>query len=59
MKKTFLILLVGVSIGYWFGFKDSKVNEQNIAIRAINRVGGSSRDKVKSDIDGQMDSLEK
>lgn len=54
-----ILLVVGLVIGYSFGFKDAKAHDQNIAIRAIGKIGGGSRDKVKSNVDEQMKEAEK
>jgi hypothetical protein len=57
--KNIIILVVGLVAGYTFGFKDSKEHRDNIAVRAIGRIGGGSRDKVKSTVDDQMKEAEK
>jgi len=57
--KYAIILLVGLIAGYTFGFKDAKVHRENIAIRAIGKIGGGSRDKVKSTVDEQMKEAER
>lgn len=58
MQKI-IILVVGLIVGYTFGFKDSKTHRDNIAVRAIGKIGGGSRDKVKSTVDDQMKEAEK
>jgi hypothetical protein len=58
MRKVLFIFAIGAAAGYAFGFKDSKSHEENVAVRVINRVGGSSRDRVRSDVDAKMDSVE-
>ena len=59
MKKTLFLVLVGLTLGYWFGFNDAQVNTQNIAVRLINQVGGKTRETVRSNTDRELDSLEK
>ena len=59
MLKVILILFAGVCIGYWIGFDDAQVYSKPIYIRAIEAVGGKNRDRVRTDPDAQMDSLEK
>jgi hypothetical protein len=54
MKYVF-ILVVGVAIGYGYGFKDAQVNRKNVVARMVDRVGGSNRDEFRNDIDGRMD----
>ena len=57
--KSIIILVVGLVVGYTFGFKDSKQHEENIAVRAIGKIGGGSRDKVRSTVDEKMKEAEK
>lgn len=59
MKKFVLIFAVGVVCGYWYGFRDARVHQDDVIARVIARVGGSNRDNYKNDIDKQMDRLEK
>ena len=59
MKKTLFLLVVGLALGYWLGFNDAQVNEQNVAVRLINQAGGKTRETVRSNPDRQLDSLEK
>lgn len=57
MIKTLLILVVGVAIGYSYGFKDARAHDQNILTRTIEKVGGSNRGKYNQDIDKTMDKV--
>ena len=59
MKKVLFLLLVGVVLGYWLGFNDAQLNNENIAVRLINRAGGKTRETVRSNTDRELDSLEK
>ena len=59
MLRLLIVLVVGLVIGYSFGFKDAKVHKHNIAVRMLDRAGGSTRDKVGSDVDKKMQELEK
>jgi len=59
MLKVLLILIVGICIGYWVGWDDAQTYSKPIYIRAVESVGGANRNKVKTDPDAQMDSLEK
>ena len=59
MKKTLFLLVVGLALGYWLGFNDAQVNEQNVAVRLINQAGGKTRETLRSNTDRQLDSLEK
>ena len=58
MLKTIVILLVGLSIGYWYGFSDAQVHKDNLAVRVVHSIGGENRNKVRNDTDRQMDSVE-
>lgn len=58
MFKVIVILLLGLVVGYSYGFRDAKKHDRTIFARSVDRIGGSARDKVRSDIDTQMDSLE-
>jgi len=57
MFRVFFILLIGVTIGYFVGFKDAQKNEKNIIGRTIDRIGGSARDNVGNDIDKKYDKI--
>jgi len=58
MKKTLLLIAIGLAAGYWWGFSDAQTNTDNVAVRIINRTGGTSREKVRTNVDRQLDSLE-
>lgn len=58
MRKILLLLAIGVAIGYWWGFKDAKVNEHDIVSRLVSRAGGATRGNVTNNTDRLMDSLE-
>jgi hypothetical protein len=58
MKKALLILVLGVAVGYWIGFRDAKTYQNNIVVRLVHRTGGSHRALFKAnDVDGRLDSL--
>ena len=59
MLKFIMIVLVGVTIGYFLGFEDAQKYSENVFTRVVHRVGGDSRGRVGNDTDRQMDSLEK
>ena len=59
MLRLLIVLVVGLVIGYSFGFKDAKVHQKNIAVRMLDRAGGSTRDKVGADVDKKMEQLER
>ena len=59
MMKFVLVLVVGISIGYFYGFDDAKKNDDNVVKRVVDRVGGSNRGQYNNDVDKRMESLEK
>ena len=59
MLRTLLILVVGVAIGYFYGFHDAQVHRHDIVARAVQATGGSVRGDVGNNVDGMMDSVEK
>ncbi len=59
MVKYLILLAIGVAVGYGLGFQDAKQNDQNVVARLVGAVGGANRDKVRADVDAQMDRVEK
>ena len=59
MLKFIFVLVVGISIGYFYGFADAKKNDVTVVERIVDRVGGSNRGKYRADIDKQMESAER
>jgi hypothetical protein len=58
MKKALLLLALGVVVGYWIGFRDAKVYEDNIVERLVHRTGGSHRALFKANnVDSRLDSI--
>ena len=57
--KYLFILAIGVAIGYGYGFKDARKNDENVVTRLVNRVGGDNRGKYRTDIDKHMQSFER
>jgi hypothetical protein len=57
MFRVLLILFVGIAIGYFMGFGDAQTHDKNVIGRTIERIGGSSRDKVGNDIDARYDKV--
>lgn len=51
MFKFFVILALGIAIGYGYGWKDAQVNVKNIAERMVDRIGGETKDMMSSDAD--------
>ena len=51
MFKFLLALVVGVAIGYGYGWKDAQVHEKNVAERLVERIGGETRERMDNDLD--------
>ncbi len=58
MLKYVFVLVVGIAIGYFYGFGDAKKNDENVVTRVVDRVGGSNRGKYGNDIDAKMQAAE-
>lgn len=58
MAKLLLVLLLGLVLGYAYGFRDAKTHERNIAARMIDRAGGSNRDNFNNDMDRRTRDLQ-
>jgi hypothetical protein len=58
MLKYVILLVAGLCIGYSLGFQDAKQNDENVVARLVQRVGGSNRENMKTDVDAQMDKLD-
>lgn len=59
MFKYVFVLVVGISIGYFYGFDDAKKNDENVVARTVERVGGKNRGQYNNDVDKRMEALEK
>jgi hypothetical protein len=59
MQKFILALVVGVAIGYFYGFADAKSHKKNVVERVVSRVGGNARSGVGNDIDGRMSAADR
>ncbi|HWZ59420.1 MAG TPA: hypothetical protein VNW46_10635 [Gemmatimonadaceae bacterium] len=56
--RYLVLLAIGLGVGYGLGFQDAKQNDKNIVARLVDMVGGSTRDKLTTDADAQMDKAE-
>jgi hypothetical protein len=61
MFRTIVLLGIGLLIGYFVGFEDARKHDKHAVLRAVERVGGKTRDAVGSErtrmieeIDGQV-----
>jgi len=58
MLKYVILLVIGLCVGYSLGFQDAKQHDQNVVSRLVDRVGGTNRENMKTDVDDQMDKVE-
>ena len=59
MKQLVLALIVGIVIGYFYGFADAKSHRDNVVRRIVSTVGGSNRSKLSNDVDARVDAAER
>lgn len=59
MARVLLLLLVGISIGYLYGWRDAQVHDEPAYTRALGGLGGATRDRVRTDVDAQMNELQR
>ena len=55
MFKFLFILVVGVAIGYSYGWKDAKKYKQHVVERAVSRVGGKNRGAYDTNIEAKVE----
>ena len=58
MKLALFALIVGMSIGYFYGFDDARHHTKNVVERTVDKVGGKNRDRLNNDIDKQTESVQ-
>src|SRR5688500_19355753 len=58
MLKFGLALVIGISIGYFYGFDDAKKHVENVVERVVGKVG-TKGEKYRTDVDKQMEAAEK
>ena len=58
MLKFAIALVVGISLGYFYGFDDAKKHDENVIVRVVDKVG-SKGEKYRTDVDKQMEQAEK
>ena len=49
MAKYLFILLLGVTIGYGYGWSDALVHEKHVVDRTLERINTTARVRVSSD----------
>ena len=58
MFKFVVVLVIGISIGYFYGFDDAKKHDENVVTRVVDKVG-TKGEKYRTDVDKQMEAAEK
>ena len=58
MFKFVVVLAIGISIGYFYGFDDAQTHDENVVERVVEKVG-TKGEKYRTDVDKQMDQAEK
>ena len=58
MFKFVAALVIGISIGYFYGFDDAKKHDENLVERVVDRVG-TTGSKYQTNVDKQMDAAER
>lgn len=57
MLRLILILVLGMTLGYAYGFRDARAHEKTVVARALDRagqLGGEGRKYSSSDADAVM-----
>ena len=58
MFKFAIALVVGIAIGYFYGFDDAKQHDENVVTRVVAQVSKKG-ENYRTDVDKQMDAAEK
>ena len=59
MRKALVLVVIGVAMGYAWGWRDAQINESDVVPRIVSQVGGSHRADLKNDPDHLLDSLQR
>lgn len=59
MKGYVALFLLGIVVGYFYGFTDAKSHRDNVVRRVVSTVGGSNRSKLSNDIDAKVEAAER
>ena len=57
MIKYLVLILIALSVGYGFGYRDATRYKKTVVERVVERVGGSNRGKYNQDLDRATDSV--
>jgi hypothetical protein len=55
MKGYVALFLLGIVVGYFYGFSDAKSHRDNVVRRVVSTVGGSNRSKLSNDVDARYE----
>jgi hypothetical protein len=58
MFKFVIVLVLGIAIGYFYGFDDAKKHDENVLERVVERVG-TTGSKYQTNVDKQMEAAER
>jgi hypothetical protein len=58
MFKFVIVLVIGIAIGYFYGFDDARKHDENVVERVVDSVGKTGS-KYQTDVDKQMYAAEK
>jgi hypothetical protein len=59
MKRFVALFLLGIVVGYFYGFSDAKSHRDNVVRRVVSTVGGSNRSKFSNDMDAKVEAAER
>lgn len=59
MKRFVALFILGIVIGYFYGFSDAKSHRDNVVRRVVSTVGGSNRSKFSNDMDAKAEAAER
>ena len=59
MKGYVALFLLGIVVGYFYGFSDAKSHRDNVVRRVVSTVGGSNRSKLSNDVDARYEATER
>ena len=57
MLKYVILLVVGIAIGYGYGWQDAKKHKQHVLERVVARVGGKNRGAYDTNLDARADAV--
>jgi hypothetical protein len=55
MFRALVLILIGITIGYFLGFGDAQTHDDNIVKRLVSRAGGAARGNLSNDVDSRLE----